>query len=74
MTGPKPLPKRAVHVVQSRASSFECNIASVTLLRFPSCIPIQHIVVLNVFLWKGSVWDVRAVPTTVRMEVCTFLS
>jgi len=25
MTGPKPLPKRALHLVQSRASSFKCE-------------------------------------------------
>jgi hypothetical protein len=37
------------------ADGYVRYIAAIILLRFSSCIPIQHIVVLNVFLWNGAV-------------------
>jgi hypothetical protein len=48
-TGPKPLPKRAVHIVRSRASSFRCEYpliylrSSSRILRFLPCIPLFSI-------------------------------
>jgi hypothetical protein len=48
-TGPKPLPKRALHIVRSRASSFKCEYpllslwSSTSFLRLFPCLPVTSI-------------------------------
>ena len=49
VTGPKPLPKRALHIVQSRASSFKWEYPLLSLrssnsfLHLPPCLPVTSI-------------------------------
>jgi hypothetical protein len=38
-TGPKPLPKRALHIVRSRASSFRCEMGRVARMGEGSFVP-----------------------------------
>ena len=48
-TGPKPLPKRALHILRSRASSFKCEYPLLSLwssnsfLRLLPCLPVTSI-------------------------------
>jgi hypothetical protein len=43
MTGPKPLPKRALHIVWSRASSFRCKYPLISLQLSSSFLHLPHL-------------------------------